>query len=236
MVDRTPTGEVPVTATASDDATAPAAPVRSGRRRWLRRVIAAAVALGLVLGAYLAAVFVEVWRFGRQDQSRPADAIVVMGAAQWNGRPSPVLQARLDHALDLYRRGLAPVVVVTGGKQPADRFTEAGVSARFLTDHGVPADAVLQETRGRTSWEELQTVAALMNGRSARRVLLVSDPYHQRRIVGMARDLGLQALSSPTRTSPEPFGHLAPHYVQETVGVAAAHLIGFRHLVWIDPG
>ena len=231
-----PTGEVPVTP--ADPAAAPAgAPLGRGpRRRWLRRLLWTALTVVLLSAAYLGAVFVEVWRFGREDQARPVDAIVVMGAAQWDGTPSPVLQARLDHALDLYRRGLAPLVVVTGGKQPADRFTEAAVSARFLRDHGVPVGAIVQETQGRTSWQELQAIVPLLRDRGLRRALLVSDPYHQRRIIGMARELGLQAYSSPTRTSPEPFGHLAPHYAAETVGVGVAHLIGFRHLVWIDPG
>ena len=209
---------------------------RRVRRRWVRRALWTGLTVAVLAAVYLGAVFVEVWRFGRQEQARPVDAIVVLGAAQWDGTPSPVLRARLDHALDLYRRGLAPLVVVTGGKQPADRFTEAAVSARFLRDNGVPAAAIVQETQGRTSWQELQTAATLLRARGLRRVLLVSDPYHQRRIVGMSRDLGLQAFSSPTRSSPEPLGHLAPHYVTETMGVAAAHLIGFRHLVWIDPG
>jgi uncharacterized SAM-binding protein YcdF (DUF218 family) len=193
------------------------------------------VVLAALLAVYLGAVFVEVWRFGRQDQARAVDAIVVMGAAQFDGRPSPVLEARLTHALGLYERGLAPLVVVTGGKLPADRFTEAATSARWLRDRGVPAQAILQDPEGRTSWESLTTVAALLRARDLRRVVLVSDPYHQRRIVGMAGDLGLEAWSSPTRTSPEASGRLTTHYVQETLGVAAAHVIGFERLVWLDP-
>lgn len=212
----------------------PARPVRRGRRI-VRRVVRTVLVLVVLLAVYLGAVFVEVWRFGRADQARAVDAIVVMGAAQYDGRPSPVLEARLRHALDLYERGLAPLLVVTGGKLAGDRFTEAATSARWLRDAGVPADAIVQEPEGRTSWQSLQATAALLEGRGLRRVLLVSDPYHQRRIVGMAEDLGLDAWSSPTRTSPEGADHLVPHYVQETLGVAAAHLIGFRHLVWIDP-
>ena len=190
----------------------------------------------VAVAVYFAVVFVEVWRFGRRDQARTVDAIVVMGAAQYDGRPSPVLLARLDHALALYQRGLSPLVVVTGGKQPGDRFTEAAVGARFLVDRGVPQTSIMQEPEGRTSWQSLQAVAALVRARGGRRVLLVSDPYHERRIVGMADDLGLRAWSSPTRTSPERPAHLAPHYAAETVGVGLAHVIGFRHLVWVDPG
>ena len=216
----------------ADGAAAP----RSRRRRWLRWIVRGVLALAALAVVYVGTVFVEVWWFGRHDQARPVDAIVVMGAAQYDGTPSPVLQARLDHALALYQRGLAPLVVVTGGKLPADRFTEAATASRYLRDRGVPAEAILRDDQGRTSWQELQAVAAVLTGRGLKRVLVVSDPYHQRRVIGMARDLGLSAWSSPTRTSPEGFGHLAPHYAQEAVGVAAAHVIGFRHLVWIDPG
>ena len=188
----------------------------------------------VAVAVYFALVFVEVWHFGRRDQARTVDAIVVMGAAQYDGRPSPVLLARLEHALGLYQRGLAPLVVVTGGKQPGDRFTEAAVGARFLVDRGVPESSIVQEPDGRTSWQSLQAVAAVL--RAGSRVLLVSDPYHERRIVGMADDLGLRAWSSPTRTSPEGPSHLVPHYASETLGVGLAHVIGFRHLVWVDPG
>jgi uncharacterized SAM-binding protein YcdF (DUF218 family) len=206
------------------------------RRRWLRRLVRAVAVLVVALAVYFAVVFIEVWRFGRRDQARTVDAIVVMGAAQYDGRPSPVLLARLEHALGLYQKGLAPLVVVTGGKQPGDRFTEAAVGAHFLTDRGVLASAIVQEPDGRTSWQSLEAVAALVRARGGRQVLLVSDPYHERRIVGMADDLGLRAWSSPTRTSPEGLSHLVLHYATETLGVGLAHVIGFRHLVWVDPG
>jgi uncharacterized SAM-binding protein YcdF (DUF218 family) len=199
------------------------------------------VGLGIVvLGAlYGCAVLVEVWSFGRRDERPRSDAIVVMGAAQWDGRPSPVLKARLDHALELYRAGVAPTVVVTGGKLPGDRFTEADVSAGYLVDNGVPQDAVVALADGSTSWQELQLVAVRLRGRTnvARpSVVLVSDPYHQRRIVGMAGELGLQAHSSPrsTRSAQQPW--LPVHYAQETAGVAFAHVFGFHNLVWLDPG
>ena len=104
---------------------------------------------------YLSVTFVQVWRAARRDDARPSDAIVVLGAAQYDGRPSPVLAARLDHAIDLYDDGIAPVIVVTGGRQPGDRFTEATAAANYLHDHGVPDDAILRETTGRSSWESL---------------------------------------------------------------------------------
>jgi uncharacterized SAM-binding protein YcdF (DUF218 family) len=188
----------------------------------------------VLLGIYLGVCFVQVLTFGRHDQARTVDAIVVMGAANYDGKPSPVLKSRLDHALELWRQKLAPLIVVTGGKQPADRFTEAATSAQYLTAAGVPADAIVQETNGRTSLQELQAVASLLRNRGLRSVLLVSDPYHARRIVGVSGELGLTAWSSPTRTSPEPSSHVGPHYLQETTGLALAHVIGYRHLEWFE--
>ena len=186
---------------------------------------------------YGLACMVEVFWFGRHDDRRPADAIVVMGAAQWNGRPSPVLGARLDHALALYRAHVAPLVVVTGGKQPGDRFTEAGVSRDYLVAHGVPADAVVAEDQGRTSWQELRTVSAIMHERLTGRrpsVVLVSDPYHERRINGMAGELDLRPRPSPARAANELW--LPLHYIEEAVGVGFAHLFGYHNLVRLDPG
>ena len=206
----------------------------TGPFRRLRRIVVWVLAVPVVYGL---ACMVEVFWFGRHDDRRPADAIVVMGAAQWNGRPSPVLAARLDHALALYRAHVAPLVIVTGGKLPADRFTEAGVSRDYLVAHGVPADAVLAEDQGRTSWQELRTVSAMVHARVAGRrptVVLVSDPYHERRINGMAGELGLRPRPSPARTANEPL--LPLHYIEEAVGVGFAHIFGYRNLVWLDPG
>ncbi len=116
----------------------------------------------------------------RRDDARKADAIIVLGAAEFDGRPSAILAARLDHAIDLYRRGIAPVVVVTGGKQPGDRFTEAGVGAAYLHDRRVPESAILRETTGRSSWESLAAAARFLKQRHLTNVVLVSDPYHSR--------------------------------------------------------
>ena len=131
---------------------------------------------------YFAVVFVQVWMAARRDDARKADAIIVLGAAQFDGRPSKILAARLDHAIDLYRRGIAPVVVVTGGKQPGDRFTEASTGASYLHDHDVPESAILRETTGRTSWQSLAAAARFLKQRHLDSVVLVSDPYHSARI------------------------------------------------------
>ena len=123
----------------------------------------AVVALLVVVGVgYFAVSLYQVWSTGRTDQARPVDAIVVMGAAQYDGRPSPQLAARLDHVVELWPQGLAPLVVVTGGNRPGDRFTEAQASAAYLTDRGVPADAILLEDQGTNSYESLRGVAELL--------------------------------------------------------------------------
>ena len=109
------------------------------------RVVVVLAAIGLT---YYVVTLYQVWSTGRRDEARPVDAIVVLGAAQYDGRPSPQLAARLDHVVELWQRGLAPIVVVTGGKQPGDRFTEAEASARYLVDHGVPERAIVFENAG----------------------------------------------------------------------------------------
>ena len=138
----------------------------------------------------------------QQDQRRPVDAIVVLGAAQYNGRPSPVLRARLDHALGLYREGVAPLVVVTGGVGRGDTTSEAMVGARYLRAHGLPADAVAAAGEGRTTKASMTAVAAWMKPRHIRRVLLVSDPFHMFRLRLEARRTALEAFTSPTESSP----------------------------------
>lgn len=145
---------------------------------------------------------VAVLLTGRRDEARPADAIVVLGAAQYEGRPSPVLRARLDHALDLYRRGLAPVVIVTGGVGVGDTTSEARVSRNYLAKHGVPESAIMMEARGLTTSQSLHTVRTMVDGLPGRSVLLVSDPFHMLRLSILASRLGMEPFTSPTRTSP----------------------------------
>jgi uncharacterized SAM-binding protein YcdF (DUF218 family) len=156
------------------------------------------LAVVLLGGSLVAAIY---WQ-ARTDQSRPVDAIVVLGAAQYDGRPSPVLQARLDQALAAYRAGLAPLIVVTGGKQQGDRFTEALAGRNYLIQHGVPEAAILLENAGHSSWGSMQGVAKILQPRGARRVLLVSDGFHLFRLKLMARELGLTGYGVPARTSP----------------------------------
>jgi uncharacterized SAM-binding protein YcdF (DUF218 family) len=138
----------------------------------------------------------------RRDQRRPVDAIVVLGAAQYNGKPSPVLRARLDHALSLFREGLAPTVVVTGGIGPGDRVSEATVGRSYMVTQGVPDTAVVVRPEGRSTRESIRSVADWAREHGVKRVLLVSDPFHMLRLRIIARQAGLEALTSPTNTSP----------------------------------
>jgi uncharacterized SAM-binding protein YcdF (DUF218 family) len=149
-------------------------------------------------GATLAGVL--VW--ARRDTAEPSSAIVVLGAAQYLGRPSPVLRARVDHAIDLWRRGLAPRIIFTGGFGEHDTTSEAAVAERYAIDHGVPAKAILIENTGRSTIESLRRVAKLMDGEPTREVILVSDPFHMLRLTVLARRFGLEPHTSPTRTSP----------------------------------
>lgn len=138
----------------------------------------------------------------QHDQRRPADAIVVLGAAQYNGRPSPVLRARLDHALRLYREGYAPLILVTGGVGRGDTTSEAIVGRRYLVARDVPADDVVAQPVGRSTRTSMTAVGAWLGERGLRRVLLVSDPFHMFRLRLEARRTDLEAYTSPTESSP----------------------------------
>jgi uncharacterized SAM-binding protein YcdF (DUF218 family) len=188
----------------------------------------ATAAVLVLLVVYLGVTFAQVWLASRRDGAHKAQAIVVFGAAQYNGRPSAVLRARLDHAVDLYRRRIAPVIVVTGGRQPGDRFTEATASADYLHTKGVPDNDILREVSGQTSWQSLAATTAFLKVRHIHDVILVSDPFHSLRIGGMAAELGLDASTSPTRTSPIT-GFSATEYMgRETLAVAVGRVVGFR--------
>lgn len=170
------------------------APLRPLRQALVLGFLAAAIAYTVSL--------IMVLVMSQQDQRRPVDAIVVLGAAQYNGRPSPVLRARLDHALALYRDQLAPLVVVTGGIGRGDTTSEALVGQRYLVAHGVPQDAAVAQGEGRTTMASMTAVAAWLRARGLRRVLLVSDPFHMFRLHLEARRTGLEAYTSPTESSP----------------------------------
>ena len=200
----------------------------------LRLVRRAFLLISGALVLYLAITFFQVWQASRDDDARRVQAIVVFGAAQYNGDPSPVLKARLDHAADLYEEGFADTVVVTGGSRPGDRVSEATASARYLEKRGVPESAILREVQGRNSWQSLAAAAHFLRDRDITKVLLVSDPFHAARIDAMADELDLDAYVSPTRTSPIGGATELRHLGRETVVVAAGRVVGFRRLMRID--
>lgn len=163
--------------------------------RWTAVLVVAAGVAWLVLVA-------SIHLYGRMDQARPAGAIVVLGAAQYDGRPSPVLRARLDHALALYRRGIADTLIMTGGTGAGDTVSEALVGKRYAVRAGVPEGVVLTEQGGMTSLESMHAVSALMERHGLGSAVLVSDPFHMLRLRLLALRVGVRAYSSPTRTSP----------------------------------
>jgi uncharacterized SAM-binding protein YcdF (DUF218 family) len=164
------------------------------------------------------------------DQREPADAIVVLGAAQYNGHPSPVLRARLDHAVRLYKEHLAPLILVTGGVGTGDLTSEALVGDRYLQSRGVPLAAIVVRSEGRTTEESMRSVGAWMRSRGRTRMLLVSDPFHMARLRLEARRERLTAFTSPTESSPiVPGSRAEAHYlVLEALKIPVA---AFRMLV-----
>jgi uncharacterized SAM-binding protein YcdF (DUF218 family) len=163
------------------------------------RLFVAALAILAVVVAYGA---FRIWEHGTHDDRRPAGAVVVLGAAQYDGRPSPVFAARLDHAVALFLTGDYRYLVVTGGKVSGDRTTEAAVARAYALERGVPDDRILVEDHGRTTLESLVSVASILNAKGIDDAVFVSDPPHMLRVLRMASDLGLTAWGSPTATSP----------------------------------
>jgi uncharacterized SAM-binding protein YcdF (DUF218 family) len=153
------------------------------------RVVAAILVLLLFYPACLA---FQVWEQTQDDENHTADAIVVLGAAQYDGDPSPVFEARLDHAAYLFQEGFSETIIVTGGKQAGDRFTEAEAGGNYLVGRGVPEEAIVHESEGRTTFESLENVQDIAEDRSIDSILLVSDPMHSERIKRMAGDLGFE--------------------------------------------
>jgi vancomycin permeability regulator SanA len=167
--------------------------------RWARRVVVLVVLLAV---AYVVWVAIHIWWVAREDQHPRSDAIVVLGASQYNGTPSPVFAARLDHAATLYADHVATHVVTVGGKQPGDRYTEAEAGKSYLESHGVPAAAITAVQQGRDTLRSLRAVDQVFTSRDWTSAVLVTDPWHCLRARTMARDLGMTADTSPERSGP----------------------------------
>ncbi|MGH7623201.1 MAG: YdcF family protein [Gemmatimonadaceae bacterium] len=163
------------------------------------RLFSTLVVLVLVLWASFMVAIIDA---GNRDEAKLADAIIVLGAAQYEGRPSPVLRARLDHAAALWANGLAPRMIVTGGRGVGDTTSEAAVSRKYLAQHGVPEDRVLMDTAGLTTSQSMVNARRFLSADARPTVIIVSDPFHMLRLAILARRLRMIPLLSPTRTSP----------------------------------
>jgi uncharacterized SAM-binding protein YcdF (DUF218 family) len=173
--------------------------VAAAGRKWLPRVVVGLVLVGLLL---VGGTAFRVWYVARADERPRVDAIVVLGAAQYNGRPSEIFQARLDHARQLYEEGVADVIVTTGGMRDGDAYTEAEAGANWLVSQGVPVEATLPVGEGSDTLRSLRAAAVVLRERDWNDVVLVSDPWHSLRAKIMAEDAGLSVWTSPTHSGP----------------------------------
>ena len=182
------------------------------------------MACTLLALSFVVFTFIQVWFQSTRDEVKSVDVIVVLGAAQWDGIPSPVLKARLDHALDLHNREVAPYIVTTGSKQKGDRFTEAYTGLTYLLERGVPENKIIVVVDGLDTYQSLSaTSSAIQLAGLGNQVLLVSDPYHALRAKEIAREVGLEPSFSPTSLDSS-FGQL----LRETLGTSIGRIIGFR--------
>ena len=182
-----------------------------------------------VLVLYFAVTFVQIWWRGHEHTTSSAQAILVFGTTEDNGRASPELKARLDQALSLYREGRAPWIVVTGGNRPGDVYTEAGVSATYLESHGVSTSHVLQGA-GNDTWQNVQTVIAKLKRHHITTVITVTDPFHEFRAMAIASSQGLRPYPSPVRNSPTIKHQLWRYYLKETLAVGVGRVVGYGRL------
>ena len=168
------------------------------KRRSLKLRVALLLAAVLVAAAALWCrwVYLQIAAYARQDQAAPADAIAVLGAAEYDGHPSPVYRARLDHALDLYRRGIAPLIIAVGGPG-GDQYSEGAVGAHYLISMGVPEEDVIAETHSRDTEQSAQRIAVIARANGIHRMVVVSDPTHMFRVHSLCAADGLNVLTSP---------------------------------------
>jgi len=185
--------------------------------------------LAVAAAVYLAVTAVQVWKTGQRYEPRAAGAIVVMGAAQYDGVPSPDLRARLDQAALLWHQHYASSLMVTGSKEPGDLYTEAQASARYLVSLGIPASDI-EQAGGRNSWDNLSEAAPTLLARNEGTVLVVTDKFHEARSLAIASSVGLTPYPTPAQHSPIHGFGAVPYYAKETVGVAVGRIIGFDNL------
>lgn len=197
------------------------------RARWWGRRVRRGVGVAvLAVVAYVGVTAVQVWGASGRDDIQAVDAIVVLGAAQYDGQPSPVLEARLRHAFTLYSHDVAPLVVVTGGRQAGDTFTEATAGYNWLRQRGVPDTAILREVQGQNTFDSLAATARILQADGLDVVVLVSSGYHALRVEGTAREVGMRPHVSSVAVGRAPLAQLA----RETLAVSIGRITGFRRL------
>ena len=182
-----------------------------------------------VIVLYFAVTFVQIWLTGHHHSSAKAQAILVFGTTEDNGVPSPELRARLDQALTLYRHHRAPWIVVTGGRRRGDVYTEAGVSATYLEDHGVRASSIIKGG-GSDTWQNVESVLDKLQRRHVATVITVTDPFHEYRAMAIASAQGLTPYPSPVRNSPTIKHQLWRYYLKETLEVGVGRVVGYGRL------
>ena len=182
--------------------------------------------------AYLAFGFIQVWRATGWDAAENADAIVVLGAAQYDGKPSPALAGRLDHAFDLWTAKRGSTIVLTGSKQPGDRFTEAYAGFRYLRNQGVPESQLIVVTTGTNTFDSVAATARVLRRRDLERVIMVSDPYHSFRLVAIAEEVGLPDPQVSSTGATASLGRL----LRESFVVDLGRIIGYRRVTRLLDG
>lgn len=197
-----------------------------GPLKLVLRIVSAIVSLVIL---YFAVTFVQIWLTGQEHSTARAQAILVFGTTEDNGTPSPELQARLDQALVLYRERRAPWIAVTGGNKPGDVFTEAGVSAAYLEQHGVPGSRILKGA-GNDTWQNVSTVLPLLREHAIVSVITVTDPFHEYRAMAISSSQGLKPVPSPVPNSPTIKHSLWRYYLKETMEVGVGRIIGYGRL------
>jgi uncharacterized SAM-binding protein YcdF (DUF218 family) len=184
------------------------------------------------LVVYFAVSLVQVWLTSRHYDPHTADVIMVMGAAQYNGKPSPDLAARLNEAFKLFQDKDAPLIMLTGGKEEGDLHTEAGSGYVYLTALGVPAADILQ-AGGNTTYQNVALAAPQLLARHATTILVTTDPFHEDRSMAIISSFGLTPSPTPTQTSPIKGWSTVPYFLKEAVGLGLGRVIGFNHLDWL---
>lgn len=196
----------------------------------LRASLWTVAVVGILGAAYLGLVAGQVVLGSADDPPGHAGAIVVLGAAQYDGEPSPTLAARLEHAYRLWNDDVAPLIVVTGGQRPGDRFNEATAGRTWLHQRGVPDDVIRREVQGRNTYEQLAATTRFLRAEGVQEVVLVSDPLHATRLRLIADEVGLDAAVSSTRSSASSWRGATRTAAREISAVAAGQVIGFRRL------